>query len=130
LGTTIKARLTLSGNFDPAHVTEVLGLEPSQVWRRGDPRRYRTSGSEECDGWVLKLNERESLHLDETLRDLLALIEPVRTPLSDFRKSRDVDVQVAFAVDVVDSRYPSISLSVTQVQKLSEIGASIDIDIL
>lgn len=128
--TTINARLVLSGNFDPAHVTEALGLEASQVWRRGDPKRYRLSGCEECDGWVLKLNERECLDLDEVLSDLLAIVEPVWTHLSDFRKSSDAEVQFAFEIYTVDSIYPSISLSVAQVRKLSEIGASIDIDIL
>jgi Domain of unknown function (DUF4279) len=65
-----------------AAVTRRLGLQPTQAFEAGTSTR-RSPHTRDCSLWLLSSSEQLELDVDlsEQLRRLLAVLEPVATPL-------------------------------------------------
>jgi hypothetical protein len=61
--------------FDPNDVTGLVGLQPSQAWRRGDPSSH-PSGPRRFSSWRYELPEVRTYFTEEVVTQLLDAIEP------------------------------------------------------
>jgi hypothetical protein len=112
--------------LDPDAVTHTLGLEPTEIWRKGDrvlrraTRVYKDAGGKlkgkSVQGWVL------AKHVE-------ALIKQVERRADRFA-SLPTDALVYVRCDICDYefRQTDLGLSRKAVEGLAMIGAEIDID--
>ena len=128
--TSIKCYFEVIGHgFDPAVLTEALGIEPSETWRTGDTTR-RSGRPYKHDGWSLVSDEVASLDLQEVALPILRKMLPVAASLVECCGRLKLEAFLSCTVYVEDNQMAAISLDRDAVGMLSELGASLDIDIL
>jgi len=64
------AYFTVSGDFDPAVITQQLGMQPSESWQKGDLNE-RTRYERKSSRWSLNSRLDHSADLEEHVRDVL-----------------------------------------------------------
>jgi hypothetical protein len=64
------AYFTVTGDFDPAIITERLNIEPSESWRKGE-RNERTHHERKFSRWSLNSRLDHSAALEKHVRDVL-----------------------------------------------------------
>ncbi len=114
------------GDVDPGTVTALLGITPSEVYRKGDPHphlkdRYRSGG-----GWkLLSPLPQDSYFLNEHLEALVDLLLPVaekiRTMPVDFERGIN-------CVGYYTRENPGFHLSRELQRKLVQLDLEIDFD--
>jgi hypothetical protein len=123
----ISIRLELrSDRVDPDQITEALGLQPSQTWRRGDAWGRRTHPRPE-NGWVLATPYRATWDVDEPLRQLLEWIEPSRASLAELTDGGSVEGRLSI-VGYQRDRGPSIYLDSETVRAIAQLGIDLNVD--
>jgi Domain of unknown function (DUF4279) len=127
---TIKTTLRLDGTFEPDVVTTELGLRPTRAWRKGDLRGGSPVLRHGDDGWALEINNRPSLHVDEELSAALDHLRPCAAQFKRLLREHGLRAQLCFGIDVEGGQYPSISFGASQIGELSDLGLSLDIDIV
>jgi hypothetical protein len=113
-------------DFDPSIITERLGVQPTRVSRKGDPKPKTTN-------WVVSSGKVKA-----ELIDVYALSSKVVTalmPRADaIRKlMRELDLsavlQVVLRVTMDDTKsMPAIGFDPETIRFLAEVGASVDVD--
>jgi hypothetical protein len=120
----VTVHLTITSDRDISGLADAIGLQPAQRWRAGDlidgsVRRY------ERNGW--RLSSPGTAPDVESGVDQLFNVLSVRW--SEICKI-DGDLRRELSIVVYANEYvPSIALRVDQVQRVSELGASIDVDL-
>lgn len=128
--TTIKTSITVTGSFDPDVFSRAVSLTPTHSARAGDPRGRSTVLRYSEDSWRIIVDNRPSLHIDEELDRLLAILGPASAKFRETLRSMGLSAEATFGVRVEDGQVPSISLSSDQIKRLADLGMSIDIDII
>jgi hypothetical protein len=128
--TSIKCYFEVIGHgFDPAVLTDALGIAPAEAWRIGE-RTRRSGRPYKHDGWSLRSEEVISLDLQEVVSPILKRLLPVADTIVEVCGRHNLEVILACAVYVKDDQMPAISLDSETVRMPSALGASLDIDIL
>jgi hypothetical protein len=110
---------------DPDRISVALGIEPTATWLKGQP----IGGSARLwseNGWSME-TRGEGYEVDSFVRFLLEKLP------SDFHQRLDKvatrwEVQCSIVVSLKDET-PSLNLSAYVVRRLSELEASVDIDL-
>jgi Domain of unknown function (DUF4279) len=125
LGNEVTVSLTLtSTEGSPEDVTARTGLQPTESWRTGD-RIGKTVRLYTMNGWSLSSGLDSSAELDDHLRALLDLVEPVRPALSELSTRWELEVSCAlYAREYV----PACHFDRETIRRLASIGAEIDVD--
>lgn len=120
--TYVSLRLT-SDQKSPEQIGEELGVPADQSWHKGD-RRRKTNLIEKENGYEFRTAPATDVSLeaqiDTLLHRLAPIIEKIRTLQCDH-------VQLTCAVYA--SEVPSIHFPPSVIEKLNQLGASIDIDL-
>lgn len=119
-------------SFDPDAITQRLGISPTTHYRPGDPITKDGQGRRRGFGWMVKVNEVETLEIDAMLRELQ---ERVDVPSSVVRKLCD-DLQVEPVVicgvgqhaDAITT--PTLFFPVDFLHWLADMGASLEVDVI
>jgi hypothetical protein len=123
----ISTRLELrSDRVDPDQITEALGLQPSQTWRRGDAWGRRPRPRPE-NGWVLATPYRETWDAVEPLRQLLEWIEPSRASLAELTSGGLAEGRLSI-VGYQHDRGPSIYLDGEMLRAIAQLGIDLSVD--
>jgi Domain of unknown function (DUF4279) len=123
----ISIRLELrSDEIDPDRITEALGLQPSETWRRGDAWGRRPRPHPE-HGWVLATPYRATWDPDEPLRQLLEWIEPSKASLIELTAGGLVEGRLSIVGSQRD-RGPSIYLDSEVVRVIAQLGLDLNVD--
>lgn len=120
----------MKGDLKPLEISTFLGLTPSHVHERGDPRvgdsgrRY----SDYSEGlWELRSTLNESAPLDEHLRALLLILRDRGSLLQDLRASGHVlDI---FAGVFAEGGNATVTLDAGLLRELGELGLSVVFDV-
>lgn len=125
-GNEVKVHLTLtSADGSPEDVTARLGLQPTKSWRVGDPIG-RSARSYATNGWSLSSGLDASAELDDHVRALLGLVEPVLPALRELPGHWNLELSCAlYAREYV----PACHFDRKTVERLASIGAEIDVDL-
>jgi hypothetical protein len=126
--TVIKAIINVTGYFEPADFTHKVSLSPTETVRAGDPRSPLLKFNE--DAWRINLGERDSLSIEEEVDRILMTLEPICDSFREAVRIMGLNAEAAFIVFTEEGISPAISLRVDQIRKLSELGMSLDIDIM
>jgi len=116
-----------SDSVSPDEVTSILQLEPTKVWKPGDPVAAESNRVVKTNIWRLTSTADPMQYISEPLIDaLLAVIQPKRARFSLLPKDRFIELQCA--VYFMDN-LPGIALRPDHVAFLAELGASFDVDL-
>src|SRR5690606_11631723 len=106
-------------------ITEYLGVQPSNSWRKGDlirggPNRQRTGG------WVLNAPSSKFDDLYTQLEDLLRLLEDIAPKINLLTAKYDSSIVVGYSSAETNI---GIVLDKSQIKRLHELGVYIGFDI-
>src|SRR3954470_910800 len=119
MATRILAALTLTGAFDPTDISRRLGLSPSKTARCGE-RIGKSALRYKFDLWSISTDKRESLALEEQVREILAQVGTSANTIKTICDELSIDVELACAV-YVQGQVPSMTFSSKTVAQLAEL---------
>lgn len=123
----ISIRLELSSDrIDPDQITEALGLQPSETWRRGDAWERGPRPRPE-NGWVLATPYGATWDAVDPLRQMLEWIEPSRTSLAELIAGGSAEGRLSI-VGYQRDRGPSIYLDSDVVRRIARLGIALNVD--
>ena len=125
---SIKARIVIYG-FECAYqeITDIMGVNPTKAWMRGDKVHPKSNNLHKQNGWSIssQLEEKNS-SVDDQIDNLKNLVLPYIKEFKSLPKGSEVQLScIVYAYKY----WPPLSFSSNSVAFLSEIGASIDLDI-
>lgn len=118
------AYFTITGDFDPSDITEKVGTQPTESWKKGDLHgkrqiEYRFSR------WSLRSRLPETNCLEEHIADVLEQIS--------VNKERFKEVSVQYngcmqLVGIFNVDYPGLHFEHKMTERLAEFCLSVDFD--
>lgn len=110
---------------EPEQITARLGLEPSRAWLAGESlgtnRRPRKS-----NGWEVEVVGRDGEEPDAVIERLLEVVAGREAEVRELSAAATVElVVVVYAYEYM----PGVSFSQGVVERLAQMGCSIDIDL-
>ena len=125
MGDEAIARLKILSTVRTAEeITKTLGIACDRCWRKGDTRA-KTSIIEQKNGWILDSGMPRSAALSTQIESLLARLFPRAAEIKLL--SRDDEVELSCVVYAASP--PALNFTHPILHQLSEMGASLDIDL-
>ncbi len=118
------AYFMVSGSFDPAQITERMGINPTESSLEGDLIR----GSKmvrKCSRWILRSRLDTTVALEEHVSDVLAQLDAKK---EEFRQLSAELGGVMELVGYFHAYYPGLTFESDVVARLSEYSLSMDCD--
>lgn len=111
---------------DPNIVTNLLQIEPTRVWRRGEPRPGTRSRPVVCEVWavesLLPASESMDAHFDRLLSELERNLAGAREVVSRF--------QARFSIYGYSGSFnPTFALSSSLIRRVAALGVGIEFDL-
>ena len=111
---------------DPTVVTEIVGVQPTKAWSKGDPWGEGTSAWHTHSRWTLQsdlpLTDPIEKHIDRLLPMLEERADAVREVAEKFQATMTV------AAYFYDSQ-PGFRLSHDQIRRISDLNLALDFDL-
>jgi hypothetical protein len=113
-------------DFDPDAVTRIIGLKPTRIMRKGNPRPKRSS-------WEFSTGKIKGEVVDvyEMASSLVKKLAPYENQILNAKNDLDLDavLEVVLTITCDDSKStPAIGFEGNVLTFLNKIGATIDID--
>lgn len=125
--TRIVAALYVSGeNLQPESVTRAIGLEPTEVRRKGTPARAGPPIRK--SEWCLMVSSRGEDSIEDCVCRVVAMVWPVRERLRSIVRKEGLELGVVVSVTIYGER-PLYQLSAKTMGRLAELGAGFGLDI-
>jgi hypothetical protein len=126
LRSRVKAVLKVYGFTGSANeISEILGIEPSETFRAGDPVLPQSTRLHSENGWRLSSPvDPENATAEDAVRALLDLV-PHRKAFATL--PRECEVVVSCTIYGYEER-PYCAIAREDIKRLAEIGATLDID--
>ena len=125
----ITVYLRISGfSCDPSAITEILGIQPDKVWRKGDLLMHTEKFKHKDNGWEIKSVSSDTIYLESHITDILKTALPVRDKFKNLPVGSSVMLTCGVSFSP-DSAIPSIFLDTETLRFLGEINADIDVDL-
>lgn len=105
-------------------ITKALGLNSDRSWRVGDKRPH-TIIEEDNNGWIINSGRPKATCLEEQVQALLDRVDQCK----DAIKVLSRDASVEFSCVVYADTTPALNFGAGIIGRLSELGASLDIDL-
>jgi Domain of unknown function (DUF4279) len=122
---TVKVSLVIKGfSCAPEEVTEIIGVDPTRTWLRGDRISALATNLRHENGWELKGSLGDGNPLDVQVLAMLRLLAPAQ---SRFSGLPDCSVRLSCAVYAYEGS-PQMFLPREAIAGLAGIGAEVDID--
>ena len=111
---------------NPSVVTELMGVEPTEVWAKGDPTTGHPAVARNHSRWVLKSPLDLERDVEDHIEALLSILE--RRSAAVFKVAERFDTQITCAVYYADFT-PGIHLSEDLIRRVAALGLCIDLDL-
>lgn len=122
----IRVRFIVMGfDQDPGAITDLLQIEPTETWKLGEPMLPSPIRVHKENGWELAAQADTTTGVGEQVCYLLDKLELARDSLISLVGTYREFSCVIFAYDGV----PEIHFSNDILRRVSELGASIDVDL-
>jgi hypothetical protein len=115
--------------FDPAIVTEKLGVTPSLAYRAGDAIG-NGQGRRRTDGWVVTVGPHETLDGAVVFNELLARLPASGAAIRAICDDVGAEAQVYCTIEPTSSLTPAVSIGHGVLSWILACGAELDIDFL
>lgn len=125
----LSASLWLRGRpFDPAVITDRIGIEPTISHRVGYPASL--GRIHKRDAWGVRVGPREDLHLESLIRELMEQLVPYTARIRETCVEFGLDPCISCPIQPMSSLTPSIHLMPDILAWIVSLEAQLDIDIM
>ncbi|HXT02105.1 MAG TPA: DUF4279 domain-containing protein [Elusimicrobiota bacterium] len=123
-------------DFDPASITETLGVQPTKTWKIGEPRYAPEISAQRAgsplaywknNGWVLKSSLAEDRTVDDHVEALIKILAPCWGQLKELAPKCYFELAVTMRMFNVDR--PPLWFDASLIKKLAELNAHVDVDL-
>jgi len=112
-------------NFNPDELTQILQVEPTATWHKGDMIRKNLYRKETC--WSLKTSRVETFDFEEIFKALMNIIDGKAEILAKYAKENNLYVKIV-PVIVVSNNMPWITITKEIAEDLLLLNAIIEFD--
>jgi hypothetical protein len=112
-------------DFNPSELTQILRIEPTTTWYKGDFIRknlYRKETS-----WWLKTPRIKTFEFEEVFQMLMSILNDKAPILGKYAKENDLHVKINTVI-VVSNNMPSIIITKDMAEVLLILNATIEFD--
>jgi len=113
-------------DLEPSVVTQILGLQPSMTWKSGDVKNQRTGATYDSGCWKLQTSSNDG-PLEDHIKNLMELCSGCIDSIRSLGNDKNVSVEVSAVIHLKEYA-PDLCLSNGIIAWMSDIGASLDID--
>ncbi len=126
-------------DFEPDGFSELLGITPTTVYRKGEV--LRSGRVRPYSAWIWETAERVEHDSELLIQEVLDTFEPLAGQLAEARAGWGLDVQVGLVISMYGSiesdpdgssgavvSTPALYLSPGTLRRLTELGCALDID--
>ena len=125
----IKVEFRITGvQLPPDEITDAMNIKPSRQWSIGDSVQNSLI-KRECNGWCL-LPSVIGVEIEEQILSIINDIKSKTEIINSISQKYDLEFEFACSVDIVKNEFPPLNFSADTIRQISELGASIDIDIM
>jgi hypothetical protein len=128
MGTTIRFKFELKGDFDPKTVTTRAGLEPTSFHRKGDQSKYGKNKLD-FDYWCLDTGYINSLDLEEISSTIYQQLKTKEDQFSAIIKEFNLLAVFSVVAKIENQNAPSVHFSKELVGLANILHASFDVDL-
>ena len=132
MATLISTAFIVRGSrFDPGEFTALLGVQPTKVWRTGDPIP-KTILRHKDDGWLLSsgeqaVDEKSAINLVTQVKHLVDCLQPHTVKLKEMQGRLSLETKLYCVLYLEGDERPTIQFSPDTITWLAEVGAGIDV---
>lgn len=124
--TNVNVEFNIVGDyFNPDVVTQILNLEPTDSYIKGDKGRY-TTRKETC--WSIETGYYESFDISQQINLMLKTISEKKEILKKLRTQLDVEYLFMIVIKIEDNRGPAMIFESPIIEFANYIGAEIHVD--
>jgi hypothetical protein len=118
------AYFTVSGDFDPSEISKLIGLSPTECWRRGD-LNPKTHYERKFSRWSLHSRLERRRNLEDHVTDVLAQMRGNSAAFCEVSGKYGGVMQL---VAYFKTDYPGLTLGRELVNQVSEFSLGVDCD--
>ena len=118
-------------DYEPDEITRRLGIEPTKMWRTGDPRGIPERGVKwPRPGWWLELESQETLSIDGLLAELRQRVDVAGATVRQMCEDLHLEADITCVVyQPMDSSTPILDFPPDFMAWAVSMGASVNIDL-
>jgi hypothetical protein len=117
--------------FDPDEITRRLGIEPTIQFRPGDSITKDGRGRRRHFGWMVKLGPRDTLDIDDMLRELRERVIVSAVTVKKLCDDLGVDLVIVCGVSGESAdTMPEMLFPTDFLKWVVELGAELSIDVI
>lgn len=113
---------------DPKEITEMLKIEPSLTWKKGDLVHPKARITRKFNGWLFNPSLKNEEEIDIQLLSLIDKLNPAWSILVQLINN-SCCAQISIKINAYDDDIPAINFAPETIKKIAEINAAIDIDL-
>ena len=118
------AYFTVSGDFDPADITALMGIEPTETWEKGS-RNERTHLERKFSRWSLISRLSRSESIENHIKDVVEQLKPHAAAVSKLAERFSTEIPV---VGYFHQSYPGMHLAPSLLSELGSLHLGLDFD--
>lgn len=115
--------------FDPDHVTDMLGVEPTQRNRVGDPI-HDGKGRRTFTRWRISVGPVDTISIDTMLDEVMARLRPAGEKLRAVYDEIGVEPMLTCTVEPRSARTPDVTFPLAVVKWAAENNLVLAVDIM
>ncbi len=119
-----KAYFAVAGDFDPSEITQMLGISPSEAWKKGD-RNEKTHYERKFSRWNLDSQLDHFASLETQVMDVLDQLQTKSAEIAEIKKTHTAYMQL---VGWFHSDYPGMHFEEELIMGLAKLHLSVDFD--
>ena len=115
--------------LDPEHITRLLEISPSQIWKTGEFIQ-NTNIQRKHNGWCLSSGDyKNDLHLAQIAEPLLQALLPKSEVIKKTCDELQLECELSCIVYIVDET-PILNFTHEILKSLAQLNATMDIDVI
>jgi hypothetical protein len=118
------AYFTVTGDFDPADITAVMGVEPTEAWEKGDLNE-RTRYERKFSRWSLFSRLPRSASMESHVLDVVEQLKPLSNAVLQLTSQFEAGIPV---VGFFHEDYPGMHFEPKLLSDVGALSLSLDFD--
>lgn len=126
----IVALRLIGTSVDADKISKIIGLTPTETWKKGELRVPGASVRHQDNGWAIEVRSKAILDVDQMFKKLWEKIKSEEKNIIKVIKTLKVEAGIFVIIYAQEGKIPPIFIPATYVQKFATLNTSIDIDFI
>jgi len=118
-------------NFNPQEITNHLGIEPSDIWRKGDKGEFNSALKYSC--WKLSTEKgKEYLEIDKLVNEIVEILFDKIDIINKLKQEMNLNSVLEIVMDIdinPDQSTPALGHNLKTIEFLYKTRTETDVDI-